>query len=61
MLSCYQFMKQKLIFITQIFTQGSYFYAEDKNFHPKPSKMLYYRAILRSVFAYVFMYRHELP
>ncbi len=33
MLSCYQFMKQKLIFITKIYTQESYFYAEDKNFN----------------------------
>ncbi len=53
MLNCYQFMKQKLIFITKILyiyiyikvffflIQESYFYAEDKNFNLKLSKMLY--------------------
>ncbi len=34
-------MKQKLIFITKIYTKESYFYAEDKNFNIKLSKMLY--------------------
>ncbi len=60
MLNCYQFMKQKLIFITKIYTQESYFLAEDKNFHLKLNKMLYYN-ILRSLFADVLMFKHELP
>ncbi len=34
-------MKQKLIFITKIYTKESCFYAEDKNFNLKLSKMLY--------------------
>ncbi len=59
MLNCYQFMKQKLIFITIyiyiykgffIIIQESYFYAEDKNLNLKLSKMLYYN-ILRCLFA----------
>ncbi len=31
----------ELIFITKIYTKESYFYAEDKNFNLKLSKMLY--------------------
>ncbi len=58
MLRCYQFMKQKLIFITKIYTQESYFYAEDKNFNLKQSKMLYYN---RCLFADFLMFKHELP
>ncbi len=42
-------MKQKLIFITKIYTEDSYFYTEDKNFNLKLSKMLYYN-ILRCLF-----------
>ncbi len=42
-------MKRKLIFITKIYTQDSYFYAEDKNFNLKLRKMLYYN-ILRCLF-----------
>ncbi len=34
--------------------------AEDKNFHLKLSKMLYYN-ILRRLFADVLMFKHELP
>ncbi len=53
MLRCYQFMKQKLIFITKIYTKESYFYAEDKNFNLKQSKMLYYNRCLFADFFYV--------
>ncbi len=69
MLNCYQFMKRKLIFITKILyiyiyifflIQESYFYAEDKKFNLKLSKMLYYN-ILRCLFADVLMFKHELP
>ncbi len=59
MLSCYQFMKQKPIFITKktIYT-GKLFLRRRQ----KLSKMLYYnRPILRSVFADVLMFKHELP
>ncbi len=52
-------MKHKLIFITKIYTQESYFYGEDKNFNLK-LKMLYYN-ILRCLFADVLMLKHELP
>ncbi len=44
MLSCYQFMKQKLIYITKIYTQESYFHAEDK-LESKLGKMLYYNIL----------------
>ncbi len=56
-------MKQKLIFYYKsIYTQKSYFYAEEKNFSLKQIKMLCYnRPILRSVFADVLMFKHELP
>ncbi len=55
-------MKQKLIFITKIYTQESIFYIEDKNVHLILSKMLYYnKPTLRSVFADVLMFKHELP
>ncbi len=57
MLSCYQFMKQKLIFITKIYTQESFFYAEDKNFNI--GEMLYYIKISR-LFAAVLMFKHLL-
>ncbi len=62
-------MKQKLIFITKMIyiyiyikfsfiIQESYFYAEDKNFNLKLSKMLYYN--IRCLFADVLMFKHEL-
>ncbi len=55
-------MKQKIIFITKIYTQESNFYTEDKNVHLILSKMLYYNSpILRSAFADVLMFKHELP
>ncbi len=51
------------IYINKVFfiiIQESYFYAEDKNFNLKLSKMLYYN-ILRCLFADVLMFKHELP
>ncbi len=62
MLSCYQSMKQKLIFITKIYTneQNIYFYAEDKNFNLKPSKNCI-SITLKCPFADVLMLKHELP
>ncbi len=48
MLSCYQF-ETEAYFYYKIYTQDSYFYAEDKNFNLKLSKMLYYN-ILRYLF-----------
>ncbi len=41
------------------FIQESYFYAEDKNFNLKLSKMLYYH--IRCLFADVLMFKHKLP
>ncbi len=56
MLSCYHFMKQKLIFITKIYTKQSCFYVVDKTLNLKLSKLLYYIKMSR-LFADVLIFK----
>ncbi len=45
-----------LIFITKIYTQESYFYAEDKNFNLILSKLLYYNILRCQGYLLMFWY-----
>ncbi len=60
MLSCYQFMKQYFYYKNIGLAYKSYFYAVDKNFNLKLSKLLYYIKMSR-LFADVLMFKNELP